>query len=140
MVRKGLDPGCSREQKSRHPPRGKNLAASSSNLSNCAAAAFSPEPLQDWTIFSKAGRLRMSSVDPLSCSSCFFLNSEKRRLTVSRVVPMISAISSWVSVSLTCDEPSLGVPFVDQESSNFANFSEGEVVRPRVRISSYAVE
>jgi len=49
---------------------------------------------QDWMIFSSAGRLRMTSVAPFSCSNCFFLKSEKRRLTVSRVVPMSSPISS----------------------------------------------
>jgi len=49
---------------------------------------------QAWTIFSSAGRFRITSVEPLSCSSCRFLKSENNRLTVSRVVPMISAISS----------------------------------------------
>ena len=60
-----------------------------------------PQPLYDCTIFSSATRLRITSVAPFDCMSCFFLNSEKRRLTVSRVVPMISAISSCVSVNFT---------------------------------------
>jgi hypothetical protein len=36
----------------------------------------------DGMIFSSAGRLRITRVAPLSCTRCFFLNSEKRRLTV----------------------------------------------------------
>src|SRR5438552_16741685 len=94
---------------------------------------------QDWTSFSNDMRLRMRRVDPLSCSNCFFLNSENSRLTVSRVVPMISAISSWVSVSLTCEEPSVCGVLVDHDKRSLANFSEGELLRPRVRISSYSV-
>ncbi len=34
--------------------------------------------LYDWAIFSSAGRLRITSVAPLSWTSCFFLNSEKK--------------------------------------------------------------
>ena len=45
----------------------------------------------------------MISVDPFICSNCFLLNSENKRLTVSREVPIISAISSCVSVSLMCE-------------------------------------
>jgi hypothetical protein len=81
----------------------------------------------------------MISVDPFSCRSCFLLNSEKSRLTVSRVVPMISAISSCVSVSFTCVPLSLLANFGDHDRSNLANFSDGEVVNPNVRIYSYAV-
>ena len=55
------------------------------------------------TILSRAGLLRMISVDPFICSSCFLLNSENKRLTVSREVPIISAISSCVSVSVMCE-------------------------------------
>src|SRR5579864_1694764 len=100
----------------------------------------SPNPgNQDCTIFSNAGRFRMISVDPFSCRSCFLLNSENSRLTVSRVVPIISAISSCVSVSFTCVPLSLLVDFGDHDSSSLANFSDGEVANPSVRISSYAV-
>ena len=78
----------------------------------------------------------MISVEPFNCTNCFFLKSENKRLTVSRVVPIISAISSCVSVNLKCVGsfafPALG----DQESSSFANFSEGELDKPKVRISS----
>lgn len=45
-------------------------------------------------ILSKAGLLRINRVEPFTCSNCFLLKSENRRLTVSRVVPIISAISS----------------------------------------------
>jgi len=48
----------------------------------------------------QAGLLRITRVDPFTCSSCFFLKSENNRLTVSRVAPIISAISSYVKVSL----------------------------------------
>ena len=81
----------------------------------------------------------MMRVEPFNCSNCFFLNSEKSRLTVSRVVPIISVISAWVRVSLTCEPLPVPCESEDQERSNFANFSSGEVVSPRVRISSYAV-
>jgi hypothetical protein len=64
------------------------------NRSERVRTAAAGQSRYDCTIFSSAGRLRMSSVDPFSCSSCFFLNSENNRLTVSRVVPIISAISS----------------------------------------------
>lgn len=92
------------------------------------------ETTQDGTIFSSAGRLRIMSVDPFRCSNCLFLNSANRRLTVSRVVPIISAISSSVNVSLTCIEPSFCAFLLDQERRRWANFSEGEVARPSVRI------
>ena len=64
----------------------------------------------------------MISVDPLSCSSCFFLNSENSRLTVSRVVPMISAISWCVSVSFTSIPPSPFGDFGVHDSRSLANF------------------
>src|SRR5208337_4616250 len=92
---------------------------------------------QELTICSSAALLRMIRVAPFSCTSCFFLNCENRRLTVSRVVPMISAISSCVSVTFTCRGSPLTV-VLDHPSSNFANLSEGELVSPRVRIPSYA--
>jgi hypothetical protein len=38
----------------------------------------------------------MVKLEPFNCSNCFFLNSENRRLTVSRVVPIICANSSGV--------------------------------------------
>ena len=44
--------------------------------------------------FSSAALLRMVKVAPFNCTICFFLNCENKRLTVSRVVPIISAISS----------------------------------------------
>src|SRR5713101_6621794 len=67
-----------------------------------------------------------------------WLRSQNRRLTVSRVVPIISAISSCVSVNVRCAGSLAFPPLGDQESSSFANFSEGELVSPSVRISSYA--
>src|ERR1700688_3834730 len=94
---------------------------------------------QEFTIFSRAGLLRMIKVEPFNCNNCFFLKSENRRLTVSRVVPIISAISSCVSVNFRCAGSVAFSALGDQESSSFANFSEGELVKPRVRISSYAV-
>ena len=79
----------------------------------------------------------MIRVEPFNCNNYFFLKSENRRLTVSRVVPIISAISSCVGVNVRCASlfafPKLG----DQESS-FVNFSEGALKSPSVRISSYA--
>jgi len=91
---------------------------------------------QDCNIRSRASLLQMVSVEPFTCSHCFFLKSENNRLTVSRVVPIISAISSCVSVILICDVFAASFESGDHESNNFANFSAGEVVRPRVRISS----
>jgi acyl-CoA hydrolase len=94
-------------------------------------------------IFFSAAGLRMIRVAPFNCTSCFFLNCENKRLTVSRVVPMISAISSCVSVSFTCTGSPFGnSPLHDslhQPNSNFANLSEGELLSPSVRIPSYAV-
>ena len=81
----------------------------------------------------------MIRVDPLNCNNCFFLKAENKRLTVSRVVPIISAISSCVSVNFRCAGSVAFSALDDQESSSFANFSEGELVNPKVRISSYAV-
>src|SRR5579864_4193909 len=96
--------------------------------------------IYDWQIFSSAKRLRMTSVAPFICINCFFLNSENRRLTVSRVVPIISATSSCVIVSFTCADPSSWAVLVVHESSSLANFSDGETASPNVRISSYAVK
>src|SRR5438270_4146793 len=97
----------------------------------CGLPALDSNPRKgyDCTIFSRATRLRITRVAPRNCINCFFLNSENKRLTVSRVVPMISAISSWVSVSFTWDEPSSCVDLVDHESSSLANFSEGEAAK-----------
>src|ERR1700726_389149 len=120
-----------------HSTRGATL-----ELTQNSATVFEhwpPGTHYDWQIFSNANRLRITSVAPFICISCFFLNSENSRLTVSRVVPMISATSSWVSVSLTCAEPSSCAVLLDQESNSFANFSDGETESPSVRISSYAV-
>ena len=49
---------------------------------------------QDPRNCSSAALFLMVRVAPFTCRNCFFLNSENRRLTVSRVVPIISAISS----------------------------------------------
>ena len=56
-------------------------------------AITTPFDHNDCTIFSSANLLRITSVAPFACINCFFLNSENSRLTVSRVVPMISAHS-----------------------------------------------
>jgi hypothetical protein len=81
----------------------------------------------------------MIKVDSFNCNNCFFLKSENSRLTVSRVVPIISAISSWVSINFRCAGSVAFSALGDQESSSFANFYEGELVKPKVLISSYAV-
>ena len=63
------------------------------SVGSCRAAR-GKRHTQEFTIFSRAGLFRMINVDPFNCNNCFFLESANRRLTVSRVVPIISAISS----------------------------------------------
>jgi hypothetical protein len=77
----------------------------------------------------------MVKLEPFNCSNCFFLNSENRRLTVSRVVPIICANSSWVTAR-TCEPLPPSYESKGQGSSNFANLSASEFVSPRIRISS----
>jgi len=53
------------------------------------------------TSFSSTDLLRMVSVDPLSTATWRLRKSARTRVTVSREVPMICAISSWVSANFT---------------------------------------
>ena len=52
------------------------------------------------TIFSNADLFLITSVDPITCTSCFLRKSASSLVTVSRDDPIICAISSCVSVSL----------------------------------------
>src|SRR5579864_655731 len=113
-----------------HSTRGSNSGIDSKFSHRAFEHWPRPGTHYDWQIFSNAQRLRITSVPPFICISCFFLNSENSRLTVSRVVPMISATSSCVSASLTCAEPSSCAVLLDQESNSFANFSDGETESP----------
>jgi len=53
------------------------------------------------TSFSRTDLLRIVSVEPFSTATWRLRKSARTRVTVSRDVPMICAISSWVSASLT---------------------------------------
>jgi len=88
---------------------------------------------QELTIFSKAALLRITRVAPVNCSNCRLLNSENRRVTVSRVVPIISPISSCVSVTFTCKGSPLAA-VLDHSNNSLASRSEGELLSPSVRI------
>ena len=80
--------------------------------------------------------LRITRLEPFDLMNCFFLKSANNRLTVSRVVPIISAISSCVSTKCRCREWFEFPRSADQPSSSLANFCPGELASPRVRISS----
>jgi len=78
---------------------------------------------------SSAVRLRMTSVEPSSRISCFFLRSLSKRLTVSRDAPVICAISSWVSPDRTRISSVLFPEGGVHESSSFASFPAEEPAR-----------
>ena len=92
-------------------------------------------------IFSSSGLLRITTIDPLNCSNCFFLNLENRRLTVSRIVPRISEISSWVRVSLTCEARRLyvGLAHRKAEASQILRGRTGETENADLLVGGVAV-
>src|SRR5271167_4986948 len=55
--------------------------------------------------------LRISSVEPLPCKICRCLRSANSRVTVSRDVLIICAISSWVNASFRRDSALVALPF-----------------------------
>jgi len=79
---------------------------------------------------SSAALLRINSVEPLRCAICRFLNSVNRRVTVSREVPIISAISSCVKANLT-----RGSCLAD--SPSFELHSRSQSIRHAVRTVSH---
>src|SRR5271157_6643340 len=85
------------------------------------------------TSLSNTALLRTVSVDPLSTAICRLRKSASTRVTVSREVPIICAISSWVSASLTLGSACCGLPEVHSSSSR-ARRSGAECDRPRLRI------
>src|SRR5271157_334978 len=87
-----------------------------------------------------AALLRISRVEPFDCTICRRLRSANSRVTVSREVPIICAISSCVSASLRRGSDLAVSPFlVLHSSSSLASFSPAEWESPRARISRQAL-
>ena len=79
-------------------------------------------------------------VDPLDWRIWRFFNSANSRVTVSREVPIICAISSWVSRSFNRGSGLPASPFLELHSrSSFANFSAAECESPSERTSLQAL-
>src|SRR6266496_5607675 len=92
---------------------------------------------QELTIVTKAALSRMISVEPLTYISCLALKSPSSRVTVSRDEPIIWAISSCVSISLTLTPLSVSLPPLAHHSSiSFASFSDAECDNPSDRTCS----
>src|SRR5437660_8908776 len=88
----------------------------------------------------KAILLRITRVEPFDCTIWRFFRSAKRRVTVSRDVPIICAISSWVSASLTRGSTFADSPLRELHSTkSLASFSPAECERPRLRTSWQAL-
>ena len=80
-----------------------------------------------------AGRLRIINVEPFSSAIWCLRNSDRRRVMVSRLVPMSCEISSWVMASRTRTFPLLTSPSAAVSSKNLANLSDTECDNPIVR-------
>ncbi len=86
-----------------------------------------------------AALLRINSVEPLACTICRFFRSANSRVTVSREVPIICAISSCVSASFTRGSLLVASPLrILHSSRSFASFSPAECDKPSERISRQA--
>src|SRR5437016_1952011 len=88
----------------------------------------------------KAILLRITRVEPFACTIWRFFKSAKSRVTVSREVPIICAISSWVRASFTRGSCFAASPFFELHSRrSLASFSEAECDRPSERTSWQAL-
>src|ERR1019366_5819279 len=97
----------------------------------------SPVPRKARTF--SAALFRMRRVEPFFYTICRFLRAANKRVTVSRDVPIICAISSWVSASLKRGSALAASPFCTlQSNSSFASLSAAEWGSPIARISRQA--
>src|SRR5438477_11573342 len=84
----------------------------------------------------KAILLRITRVEPFDCTIWRFFKSAKSRVTVSRDVPIICAISSWVRASFKRGSCFADSPFLELHSSkSLASFSDAEWDKPSERTS-----
>src|SRR4051812_45211757 len=82
---------------------------------------------------------RINNVEPFDITIWRFFKSANKRVTVSRDVPIICAISSCVSASFRRGSTLFASPvFVLQSSSSLASFSAAECDKPSDRISWHA--
>src|SRR5579884_2924631 len=87
-----------------------------------------------------AALFRIRSVEPLDCTICRRFKSANKRVTVSREVPIICAISSWVRASFSRGSCFAASPFRDVHSrSSLASFSPAECDSPSDRTSWHAL-
>ncbi len=71
----------------------------------------------------------MINIEPFSSARSFLLNSESKRVMVSRLVPTSCEISSWVIANRTRTDP-VTFPSEAVSSRNRANLSETECDNP----------